>query len=343
MLIGNNKVIPPLIMAPMAGVTHVVFRRLMAQHGAAMVVSEMISAEGLSRKDSTTLRYVTVDSSVKAIQLFQLFGSTSEAFREAVKIMEDLGAQGIDINAGCPVPKVTRKGAGAALLKTPSLLYKIVETVKKTTSLPVTVKLRLGWDSNSINILNVAQELEKLDIDAITVHARTAKQVYTGMALWAWIGRLKSRIKIPIIGNGDVRSIQDMVRLKEETGCDAIMIGRGALGNPWIFQTGAAYLHPNDFFMPRDDWTIFYETVRSYIRTLNEREHHLPFLRSPGIICKSLIWFSRGCPGASQFRHIVTKTQSVEEMLTLFDSWFHNVILRSDKSFLEAKNLKIGE
>ncbi|SFM66958.1 tRNA dihydrouridine synthase DusB [Thermodesulforhabdus norvegica] len=341
-VVGGFRLDNPLIMAPMAGVTHTLFRRLVAMHGAAMVVSEMISAEGLRRKDPGSFKYVTLDSSIPALQAFQLFGSEPASFEEAVKILEDLGAPVVDINAGCPVPKVVRKGAGAALLREPSRLYRIVERVKKTSTLPVTVKLRLGWDSGSINICEVAKNLEELGVAAITIHARTAKQLYSGQAQWEWIKKVKKDIRVPVIGNGDVGSLKDLLRMYGETGCDGIMIGRGALGNPWLFQAGAAHFRPDSVNPPPDDWSVFHGTAKAYIRLLAEAPEELSFLRNPAIIRKNLMWFSRGCPASSEFRGKINESKTVKEMLSAFDRWFEQVILKSNVSFLEAKKL-IGE
>lgn len=337
--LGDLNLSNPLVMAPMAGITHLLFRRLVAQHGAAMVVSEMISAEGLRRRDSGTLKYATLDSTLPALQAFQLFGSEPLSFKEATKILEDLGAQAIDINAGCPVPKVVRKGAGAALLKDPCRLYRIVETVKKVTSLPVTVKLRIGWDSKSVNICEIASNLEELEVSAVTIHARTAIQFYSGSAEWGWIKRVKESTKLSVIGNGDIGSLKDLVEMRNVTGCDGMMIGRGALGNPWLFQAGAAYFRPEVIAPPPDDWSLFYETARSYLELLAEAEEELSFLRNPSIIRKSLMWFSRGCPGSSAFREYINSSKTAEDMLNAFDTWFEHVVLKSNVSFLKAKRL----
>jgi len=343
MKIGDQIFSVPVMMAPMAGVTNPEFRWLVASYGASIVVSEMISVEGLVRKDRRTWHYLRSFRKVEgvslknisAVEFFQLFGSRPDSFAEAAKILQGEGINHIDINAGCPVPKVVRQGAGSALLKNPDRLVRIVDTVRNSApDAVVTVKLRLGWDNASINILKVASDLAELDIAAIIVHARTAKQMYSGKACWEWVKKLKALVKIPIIGNGDIFSPNDVVARMKETGCDGVMIGRGALGNPWFFQVLAAYFDPASWKMPEDNWEDLVSVVEAFTRLLERAGYNIGFIR------KNMMWFSRGCPRSALFRGEIIKRNTVDDMLRCFQRWIELTVLQSGVSFLDAKGLR---
>ncbi len=333
MNLNGHDLNPPVIMAPMAGITKAMFRRFVATFGASMVVSEMISVEGLVRKDKRTWKYVELNRDIGALEVFQIFGSKESSFREATKMLCDYGVKCIDINAGCPVPKVVRQGGGAALIREPERLFRIVEAVRSVSSVPVTVKLRIGWDDKTINVLYVVRKLEELGVDAVTVHARTAKQLYSGKACWEWIRRVKKVVSIPVIGNGDIVNYSDAIRMFNETSCDAVMIGRGALGNPWLFQTLAAHFAPEKWSAPEDSWDNFYVTVKKHIMELADDNCN------PGYIRKVLMWFSKGCPEATSFRYELIREDSVDGMLSKFDLWFDSCVSKANVSFLTVKGL----
>ena len=238
--IGNIPVDPPLILAPMAGVTDSIYRGIMARHGAGLVTTEMVSVQGIVRNQRTTWELCGLDDPPDVPLAVQLFGHDPTAFAEAARRVEAGGASIVDINAGCPVKKVVKQGAGAGLLKTPEHLLRIVEEVRRAVRIPLTVKLRLGWDSSSLNVLELARCIESAGADAVTIHGRTAVQQYAGRADWSWIGRVKAALGIPVIGNGDVTSPSLADAMLAETSCDGVMIGRASRGNPWLFSAVAA-------------------------------------------------------------------------------------------------------
>lgn len=239
MQIGNIKLENPFILAPMAGITNAPFRVLCKREGASLVFSEMISAKGLYYNDNATESLLQIYDEEKPVA-FQIFGAEPEFMGFAAHKLDDRANAIIDINMGCPVPKVVKTGGGSALLKNPDLIGKIVEAVVNASSKPVTVKIRIGWDEGSINLIEVAQIIESAGAAAITVHARTRDQFYSGKADWEYIRKVKESVNIPIIGNGDIFNGDDAVRMLNETGCDFVMIGRGAYGNPWIFADAVA-------------------------------------------------------------------------------------------------------
>jgi len=241
LLIGELKLKNAVLLAPMEGYSDIAFRLICRSLGADLVYTEFVSSEGLRREVSRSSRKISFSREERPIGI-QIFGNNPQAMGEAARIATRLRPELLDLNFGCPVRKVAGKGSGAALMKTPELLLAIAENVIQNTELPVTAKLRLGWNEDSINILELAPELERLGIAAITLHARTRAQKYGGRARWEWIRRLKEIVQIPVIGNGDIVCPEDARRMFEETGCDAVMIGRGAVSNPWIFRDTKAHL-----------------------------------------------------------------------------------------------------
>jgi tRNA-dihydrouridine synthase B len=329
--IGGLDIDPPLILAPMAGVTDLPYRRLISDFGAGLVTTEMISVEGLIRNHSKTWQLLETDPQMKAIQAVQLFGSRPERMAEAARAVEAAGAPVIDINAGCPVKKVARQGAGASLLNDPDLLAGLVDAVRRSVSIPVTVKIRLGWDSLSINAVEIARRLEGAGADAITLHARTAVQFYRGTADWSWIEAVHKAVRIPVIGNGDVTTVKDASRMFQETGCDGIMIGRGSLGNPWLF---SAII--NDWkCRPRQPeaptWHDFMMTVRGHLNAFGSRRA-VP----PGHYRKILLWYSKGFPGSAQLRGELMSLRESREMLDHFQRWVEH-LEQAGMMFVSAK------
>lgn len=242
--IGNVEIKNQIVLAPMAGISNSAFRRIAKEMGVGLVVAEMVSDKAIYFGSQKTIDMLYMKEEERPISQ-QIFGSDKESFVYAAKyILENMKPDIIDINMGCPVPKVaTRAQAGSALLKNPDKVYEIVKAVVEAVDIPVTVKIRSGWDEKSINAVEIAKVIEKAGASAITVHPRTRAQGYSGKADWNIIKQVKENVKIPVIGNGDIKTCYDAKRMLEETKCDAVMIGRGVLGNPWLIKECIDFLN----------------------------------------------------------------------------------------------------
>ena len=241
MQIGEIKLAAPLALAPMAGITDLPFRLICRRLGCGMTVSEMVSAKGLLYKNVKTTEMLRIDDSERPTAI-QLFGSVPEELAEAARMVEASGADMIDFNMGCPVPKIVNNGEGSALMKQPQLAHDILAAMVKAVKIPVTVKFRAGWDDSSRNAVEIAKAVEAAGVSAVAVHGRTRQQFYEGKADWGIIAEVKQAVKVPVFGNGDIFTVEDGLRMLAETGVDGLMIGRGADGNPWIFRELAAVL-----------------------------------------------------------------------------------------------------
>lgn len=354
--IGAVTVDPPVIMAPMAGVTDGPFLEVVSRFGVGMVTTEMMSAEGFRRKDTSCRRMLEIPLRVRIPVAIQIFGADPDVMAEAARAAQDSGAAVIDINAGCPIRKIVRQGAGAALIREPERLARIVETVKRTVTVPVTVKTRLGWDKNAIHVVPLCRRIQEAGADAVTLHARTARQIYTGKADWTWIRRLKDDLSLPVIGNGDVTTPSEFHRMMRETGCDAVMIGRGALGNPWLFRTIAQQCRsrtPRDYSLepraqdpldgekgtasqhswqnaaspeenPKDQtlssWEEFRRTVRDHAELFM---HEKP--KAFGALRKHLVWYTKGCPNSSSLRARIMSAPDYSTLWAFFEAYICEV------------------
>lgn len=297
MRIGKLVIEPAVFLAPLAGVSESPFRRIARELGCGSVVTEMISAEGLRRGQAgsvSLLRYAPDEHPLFA----QLFGTEPSAMAEAARICERRGFDGIDINMGCPVPKVVRNGAGVALMRTPKLAAAIVSAVKQAVALPVTVKMRAGWSEREINVVPLARCLEQAGADALIVHPRTRSQGYGGRAEWSLITQVVQAVVLPVIGNGDLQTAADGARMLAQTGCAGIMIGRAALGNPWLFGALAGKPYPPE---PTERQRVFERHLQLQIEYLGSESKAVYTMR------KHLIWYSRGVPGASALRRELGK------------------------------------
>lgn len=297
---------PALYLAPMEDVSERPFRRICRKLGADVVVTEFISAEGLIR-DAAKSRAKTALAPDEHPVGIQIFGARDEALVEAARLSEAAGADFVDINYGCPVKKVVCKGAGAGVLRDLPLMERLTRAVVRSVSIPVTVKTRLGWDEKSLWIEEAAQRLEDAGVQALAIHARTRRQGYRGSAAWDWIARVKAKVAIPIIGNGDVTTPQAAARMLRETGCDGVMLGRAAIGNPWIFRRCRHYIEtgedlPGPTYAERA--AVLLEQLREHAGEKGERRAVTEFR-------KFISGYLKGLPGVSRFRAGLMEEETV--------------------------------
>lgn len=314
LIIGSLALRGPLVMAPMAGVTDLPFRLIVREQGCHLACTEMISAVGLTRGSRRSYEYLETSERDHPLQV-QIFGADPCTMAKAAAIASDMGADLIDINMGCPVKKVARTGAGAALLNNLPLIPYILSSVRKATSLPLTVKMRSGWKRDRICAVEVAHIAEEEGVDAVIVHPRTADQGYQGKADWTVIARVKAAVKIPVIGNGDIRTAPDGVLMRTNTGCDAVMIGRGALGYPWIFREIDALFEGRHLPLP-PTWEERYATIDRHLRLVVTRWGERQGIR---IFRKHLLWYTWGLRGGAGLRRQlcrVTRPEEITQLLT---------------------------
>jgi tRNA-dihydrouridine synthase B len=311
--IGNVVFDSPFVLAPLAGVSDSPFRRLAREHGAAGVTTEMVSADGLARMHRATLDYCRFDPRERPIGV-QLFGSDPGVMAEAARVLCGLPAERrpdwIDVNMGCPVRKVVNRCAGAALLVNVPLVRAIVARMTAASSVPVTAKIRLGWDGGSRNPVEVAKALEDSGAQAVAVHARTRAEKFGGAAHWEMIAETRRAVRIPVIGNGDVRDHEDAVRMLDETGCDAVMLGRAALGDPWVFGRVRAY-HERRETLPPPTPAERLEMALRHLGLMVEDAGPEVAARE---MRKHVAWYVRGLPHSARVRERVNRTHTVDEM-----------------------------
>lgn len=308
--IGNVEIENQLVLAPMAGITNEAFRSICKEMGAGLVVCEMISDKALSFHNAKTIKMTGVSQNEHPLSM-QIFGADKETLVYAAKwIYENTDADIIDINMGCPVNKVAKRaGAGSSLLRDPNKVYEITKAVVEATPLPVTVKIRIGWDENNINAVENAKMIEKAGACAIAVHGRTRAQMYSGHANLDVIKDVVEAVNIPVVGNGDIVDGPSALHMLEYTGCKAIMIGRGALGNPWIFKEINAYFAGEEFKRPSKE-EIYNMIVDQYERLLKLKGERLALLEMRSHVG----WYLKGMQGSAQIKNKANQALSFEEV-----------------------------
>ncbi len=313
--IGNVTIDSPLVLAPMAGVTNAAFRLLCKRlGGCGLVCTEMFSAYAIKYRDPKTNKMIDWTDEERPVSV-QVFGGDPETVAIGLKAMRDAGADIVDVNFGCPVPKVAKSGSGAVLLKDLDLAREILIAARQAVDIPLTLKTRVGWGINDVVVLELAKTAEICGIDAIVVHGRTAAQGYSGNADWDIIARVKESVRIPVIGNGDVRTPDDAVRMFMHTGCDGVMIARGSLGRPWIFKRISDYIKTGVF---SDE-----PNVRERIEIAKEHALLLSKLIGDDKAAREmrghLVWYIKGMPGAPKLRARIMNTKSMEEIMEVLD------------------------
>jgi nifR3 family TIM-barrel protein len=314
--IGDIELGQGLILAPMAGITDLSFRRIAKSFDVDLVTSEMVSSEGLVRNKASTKMLLQSHSEEKPLAI-QLFGSNPKVVAEAARIAADEGADIIDLNMGCPVPKVVRQGAGAALLRDVATVAILVDAVRQAVSIPVTVKTRSGWSQAKINVLEVARVAEDAGADAITIHPRTARQGFSGSADWPLIARVKQAVNIPVIGNGDVTRPEDVEKMRKLTQCDGVMIGRGAMGNPWIFKQARQLTKGQPLSSPTPQERL--DVVRRHLELYEESLHGRQSLSG---VRSRLMWYSKRLRGSARLRASLSDCRHLEDMIKFCEDFF---------------------
>jgi len=297
MIIGNVTLENPFFLAPLAGITDAPFRRICKEQGAGLVYSEMVSGKGLYYNDKATERLLKIYDDEKPVA-FQIFGSDPDIMSFTAQKLAGRENSILDINMGCPVPKLVKNGEGSALLKDPQLVETIIRAAVSFAGKPVTAKIRIGWDAESINAVEIAKAIEAGGASAIGVHGRTREQYYSGKADWNVIRQVKQAVSIPVIGNGDIFSGQDAISMMEETGCDFVMIARGALGNPWIFREALA-LWKGQTLPPRPTIPEKIELILNHFDLLLVEKGEYAAVRE---MRKHAGWYLKGIPGSAAVR-----------------------------------------
>jgi nifR3 family TIM-barrel protein len=311
-MIGNVKIDVPLALGPMAGVTDLPFRLLCKEQGAGLVYTEMVSAKAILYKNRNTQDLMKIDSDERPVSL-QLFGSEPDVVAQAAEQIEERPFDILDFNMGCPVPKIVNNHEGSALMKDPKLAGQIISEVVKRIHKPVTVKIRKGWDCNSVNAVEVAKILEDAGASAIAVHGRTRSQYYAGEADWEIIREVKEAVGIPVFGNGDVDSPEKAAEMMRQTGADGIMIARGARGNPWLFGRVRRYLDEG-IVPPKPEKAEVYEMILRHMKMLMDYKGDYTGLRE---MRKHVAWYTTGFPNSAMLRKKINETETQEEARAL--------------------------
>ena len=339
--IGAMRVAPATVLAPMAGVTDTIFRRFIRnsslftpyaahtdvetevtnqQSGCGLLMTEFTSADGLTRmRESKRKRYLTFYDDEHPIAA-QIFGSNPETLAEAARIVEDTGFDAVDLNLGCPAKRVVACNGGSGLLRDLPLIAKIFEAVRAAVTIPFTVKFRMGWNDRHIVCVELARLAEESGLNAVALHARTREDGYSGQARWDWIAAVKNAVAIPVIGNGDIRSPEDACAMVEQTGCDAVMIGRAAPANPWIFRQIAQYTALGRYDEPTEQDR--YALIRSYFGMLLGEAAGVDHKEAQGKMKQFASWFTHGVPGGAALRKAIYEAKTGPAILDAVERFF---------------------
>ena len=316
--IGNVEIKNQVVLAPMAGISNTAYRQIIKEMGAGLIFAEMVSDKALVYGSEKTFDLLKMSDMERPIAQ-QIFGSDVDSFVKAAKLVEDkMHPDIIDINMGCPVPKVAIKSqAGSALLKNPDKIKEIVSAVVKAVNVPVTVKIRSGWDANSVNAVEVAKVIEEAGASAITVHGRTRAQGYSGNADWNIIKQVKEMVSIPVIGNGDVTSAEKAKEMLDLTGCDAVMIGRGVLGNPWLIKECVSYLE-SGIIPPKPSAREKIEMLKRHYQLLVDSTSEKQAILE---IRTHALWYIKGMPKSAYIKNEICKTKNSEDLFKILNDY----------------------
>ncbi len=322
--IGPIRIDEPVILAPMTGVTDLPFRRLVKRYGAGLTVTEMIASQAMVRETRQSIQKCAWDPIEEPVSM-QLAGCEPSVMAEAAKLNEDLGAAIIDINMGCPVKKVVNGDAGSALMRDLPLAAAIIEATVKAVKLPVTLKMRMGWDHSSLNAPELARIAEDLGIRLITVHGRTRCQLYKGTADWAFVRNVKNATRLPVVVNGDICTLDDVDAALEQSGADAVMIGRGAYGKPWLLAQAMAWLGRGERLADPSLAEQYDLIVEHYDMMLA----HYGRVNGVNLMRKHLGWYTKGLPQSAEFRHQVNQQDDPQRVLAMIEHFYAPYRLRA--------------
>lgn len=330
--IGGVKTETNIFLAPMAGISDIAFRTICKEFGCGLTYTEMISAKGIYYKNNNTYKLMKMHKEEKPIAM-QIFGNNPDIMADSAIQMEKAGADIIDINMGCPTPKIINNGDGCALMKKPDLAGKIIHAVVNSVNIPVTVKIRKGWDEKSINAIDIAQIAEEKGAQAITIHGRTRQQFYSGKADWEIIKKVKSIISIPVIGNGDIFTAENAKKIIDDTNCDGIMVGRGAHGDPWVFDRIITYLKTG-VLLPEP---TVEERINMIIRHMNKMIELKGEYNGIKEMRKHIIWYLKGLPDTNRIKRQIFSLIDKEEIIKLLKGYLDSFYFKKHNNAQTTK------